>query len=92
MSLPLFPILRAAYADAVHRAVITGAKSTYQNIASLEGTPIGISRIGSGSQTMAFVMALQQGWATNKLQFKGMRVVFVAGPLKICRSEGYHQL
>jgi hypothetical protein len=29
--------------------------------------------MGSGSQTMAFVMALQQGWATDKLQFKGVR-------------------
>ena len=25
----------------------------------------------SGSQTMAYVMALQQGWPTNELQFKG---------------------
>jgi len=59
----------------VHRAVITGAKSEYQSIADLEGTPIGISRIGSGSQTMAYVMALQQGWATDALQFKGARVL-----------------
>jgi TRAP-type uncharacterized transport system substrate-binding protein len=53
------------------RAVITGANSEYQNIADLEGTPIGISRIGSGSQTMAYVMALQQGWATDALRFRG---------------------
>jgi hypothetical protein len=33
------------------RAVITGIESKYQNIAELEGTPIGISRVGSGSQT-----------------------------------------
>jgi len=51
-------------------AVITGAKSAYRSIADLEGTPIGVSRIGSGSQTMAYVMALQQGWATDALQFK----------------------
>lgn len=25
----------------------------------------------SGSQTMAYVMALQQGWPTDGLQFKG---------------------
>ncbi|KAI0303735.1 periplasmic binding protein-like II [Multifurca ochricompacta] len=53
-------------------AVITGVESKYQSIADLEGTPIGISRIGSGSQTMAYVMALQQGWATtdDKLEFR----------------------
>ncbi|KZT52791.1 hypothetical protein CALCODRAFT_475494 [Calocera cornea HHB12733] len=43
-------------------AVSTGAKSPYNSIADLKGTPVGISRIGSGSQTMACVMALQQGW------------------------------
>jgi ABC-type nitrate/sulfonate/bicarbonate transport system substrate-binding protein len=53
------------------RAVITGAKSKYQSLAELEGTPIGISRVGSGSQTMAYVMARQQGWATDTLRFKG---------------------
>ncbi len=53
------------------RAVITGIESKYQSMAELEGTPIGISRIGSGSQTMAYVMAQQQGWATDRLQFKG---------------------
>ncbi|KAI0264398.1 periplasmic binding protein-like II [Gloeopeniophorella convolvens] len=41
-------------------AVITGVKSQYQSISDLEGTTIGISRIGSGSQTMAYVTALQQ--------------------------------
>ncbi|KAF8486060.1 periplasmic binding protein-like II [Russula ochroleuca] len=51
-------------------AVITGAKSKYQSLAELEGTPIGISRVGSGSQTMAYVMARQQGWATDTLRFK----------------------
>ncbi|KAI0254945.1 periplasmic binding protein-like II [Lactifluus subvellereus] len=52
-------------------AVIVGAASKCQRIANLEeGTPIGISRVGSGSQTMAYVMALQQGWATDKLHFK----------------------
>jgi len=53
------------------RAVITGIESKYQNIAELEGTHIGISRVGSGSQTMAYVMAQQQGWATDALRFKG---------------------
>ncbi|KAF8589809.1 periplasmic binding protein-like II [Ramaria rubella] len=43
-------------------AVITGTKSKYQSIADLKGTTIGISRPGSGSQTMAAVMALQHKW------------------------------
>ncbi|EIN09709.1 hypothetical protein PUNSTDRAFT_143174 [Punctularia strigosozonata HHB-11173 SS5] len=51
-------------------AVITGTNSKYQSISHLEGTTIGISRLGSGSQTMAYVMALQQGWDTEKMQFK----------------------
>ncbi|TBU33329.1 periplasmic binding protein-like II [Dichomitus squalens] len=51
-------------------AVITGKNSEYNSIADLKGTTIGISRYGSGSQTMAYVMALQQGWPTNDLKFK----------------------
>ncbi|KAK0549539.1 hypothetical protein OC845_003077 [Tilletia horrida] len=46
-------------------AVITGTDpkaDKYQTIADLRGAPIGISRIGSGSQIMASVMAMQQGW------------------------------
>lgn len=44
-------------------AVITGTDakaSQYSSIDDLRGTRIGISRIGSGSQIMASVMALQQ--------------------------------
>ncbi|KAI0062267.1 hypothetical protein BV25DRAFT_1907639 [Artomyces pyxidatus] len=51
-------------------AVITGVNSKYQSIQDLEGTTFGISRYGSGSQTMAYVTALQQGWATDTLQFQ----------------------
>ncbi|THH12292.1 hypothetical protein EW146_g7754 [Bondarzewia mesenterica] len=51
-------------------AVITGKETKFNSIADLEGTSIGISRPGSGSQTMAYVMALQQGWNTDNLQFK----------------------
>jgi len=51
-------------------AVITGKASKFQQIADLQGTTLGISRFGSGSQTMAYVMALQQGWPTDQLQFK----------------------
>ncbi|KAK0469701.1 periplasmic binding protein-like II [Desarmillaria tabescens] len=51
-------------------AVITGTESKYNSIADLKDTTIGISRKGSGSQTMAYVMALQQGWPSENLQFK----------------------
>ncbi|TKY90653.1 hypothetical protein EX895_000651 [Sporisorium graminicola] len=49
-------------------AVITGTQSyasTYNSIDDLKRTKIGISRIGSGSQIMASVMALQHGWNTT---------------------------
>ncbi|KAJ7707582.1 periplasmic binding protein-like II [Mycena rosella] len=51
-------------------AVITGKDTDFKDISDLKGTPIGISRLGSGSQTMASVMALQQGWPTEDLKFK----------------------
>jgi len=43
-------------------AVITGYESKYKSIADLKGTTIGISRYGSGSWTMAAVMAMQHNW------------------------------
>lgn len=55
-----------------------GKDSEYHSIADLRGTTIGISRPGSGSQTMAAVMAMQQGWVDVKtgepeeLSFKGL--------------------
>ncbi|KAF8071884.1 hypothetical protein FPV67DRAFT_1560629 [Lyophyllum atratum] len=51
-------------------AVITGKDAKFEAIPNLENTTIGISRHGSGSQTMAYVMALQQGWSTDSLQFQ----------------------
>ncbi|KAI5122898.1 hypothetical protein M0805_007576 [Coniferiporia weirii] len=51
-------------------AVITGKESKYNSIQDLKGTTIGISRPGSGSQTMASVMALQQGWDPESIDFK----------------------
>ncbi|GAA5902387.1 substrate-binding domain-containing protein [Sporobolomyces salmoneus] len=44
-------------------AVIVGKDATkYQKLSDLKGEKIGISRIGSGSQVMASVMALNEGW------------------------------
>ncbi|KAF7336723.1 Periplasmic binding protein-like II [Mycena venus] len=51
-------------------AVITGKDTKFKEIGDLKGTTIGISRLGSGSQTMAYVMALQQEWPTDDLKFQ----------------------
>ncbi|KAK7690681.1 hypothetical protein QCA50_005780 [Cerrena zonata] len=51
-------------------AVITGKDTKFQSIPDLKDTTIGISRYGSGSQTMAYVMGLQQGWPTEDLKFQ----------------------
>ncbi len=46
------------------------ANSKYKTISDLENTKIAISRLGSGSQLMAYVNAKNQGWETNNLQFE----------------------
>ena len=46
------------------------ANSKYQKLSDLENTKIAISRLGSGSQLMAYVNAHNQGWKTNDLQFE----------------------
>ncbi|EJD49607.1 hypothetical protein AURDEDRAFT_112456 [Auricularia subglabra TFB-10046 SS5] len=53
-------------ASSLNWAVIAGKDSKYNSISDLRGTTIGISRPGSGSQTMASVMAMQQGWVVPK--------------------------
>ena len=46
------------------------ANSNYQTISDIENTKIAISRLGSGSQLMAYVNANNQGWNTDTLQFE----------------------
>lgn len=46
------------------------AKSKYKTISDLENTKAAISRLGSGSQLMAYVNAKNQGWETDNLQFE----------------------
>ena len=46
------------------------AKSNYKTLANLENTKVAISRLGSGSQLMAYVNADTQGWKTDNLQFE----------------------
>jgi ABC-type nitrate/sulfonate/bicarbonate transport system substrate-binding protein len=45
-------------------------KSKYKSLADLENTKAAISRLGSGSQLMAYVNARNQGWNTDNLQFE----------------------
>ena len=47
-----------------------GAQSNHQLLTDLENTKAAISRLGSGSQLMAYVNAKNQGWNTNELQFE----------------------
>lgn len=50
--------------------VHVGANSSFKTIADLQNTKAAISRLGSGSQLMAYVNANNQGWETNNLQFE----------------------
>lgn len=46
------------------------AKSNYKTLADVENTKVAISRLGSGSQLMAYVNANNQNWKTDNLQFE----------------------
>ena len=43
-------------------AISVGADSKYKSVDDLRGTTFAISRYGSGSHLMAFVLAMQRGW------------------------------
>ena len=46
------------------------AGSNYQSIEDLAGKKVAISRVGSGSQLMAYVNAQNQAWDPSKLEFE----------------------
>lgn len=46
------------------------AESNYHDLSDLENKKVAISRIGSGSQLMAYVNAKNQNWDTRKLEFE----------------------
>jgi len=46
------------------------AKSNFHTIKDLENKKVAISRLGSGSQLMAYVNANKQGWNTDNLEFE----------------------
>ena len=47
-----------------------GANSKHQHLEDLKNTKVAISRLGSGSQLMAYVNANNQGWKNDDLQFE----------------------
>jgi ABC-type nitrate/sulfonate/bicarbonate transport system substrate-binding protein len=46
------------------------ANSKFKTLSDLENKKVAISRLGSGSQLMAYVNANNQGWKTENLQFE----------------------
>lgn len=66
-----------------------------QTLHDLEGKRIAISRVGSGSHLMAFVMAKQQGWDWQKLDFvsvqnlQGARQAFAEGQADVFLWEKF---
>jgi ABC-type nitrate/sulfonate/bicarbonate transport system substrate-binding protein len=46
------------------------ANSNYKTLLDLENKKVAISRLGSGSQLMAYINAKNQGWNTENLQFE----------------------
>lgn len=66
------------------------ANSNYKTVADLENTKVAISRLGSGSQLMAYVNAdnqsrLHSGWKTNTLQFEIVNTI--DGAVKALTNE-----
>lgn len=51
------------------------AKSDYQTLKDLKNKKAAISRIGSGSQLMAYVNANEQGWKTDDLEFEVVNTI-----------------
>jgi len=49
-------------------AISTGARRNIHSIADIKGGKIGISRIGSGSYVMGFVLADEQGWLSSSVK------------------------
>jgi len=60
-------------------AIVSGADSPYSSLSDLSAGPVGVSRLGSGSHLMAYLLAEREGWDTKKLDFnvltdfKGLR-------------------
>lgn len=51
-------------------AISTGKNSAYHSVEDLRRQPIGVSRMGSGSHIMSYVLAMQRGWDLDELKFE----------------------
>jgi hypothetical protein len=73
LCMPLSPIptnllefgIRLSLQRGIGWAVSTGAKRSISSVDDLKNTKIGVSRIGSGSYVMGFVLADKQGWLSS---------------------------
>ncbi len=50
-------------------AIVTGVDAPYSSLADLSAGPVGVSRMGSGSHLMAYLLAEREGWDTAHLEF-----------------------
>lgn len=66
-----------------------GANSSFKTVADLENTKVAISRLGSGSQLMAYVNANNQGWKTDSLQFEIINTIDGAVEALIAGTADY---
>jgi ABC-type nitrate/sulfonate/bicarbonate transport system substrate-binding protein len=64
------------------------AKSDFQTIKDLKNKKVAISRLGSGSQLMAYVNAHEQGWETDNLQFEIINTI--DGAVEALTNETAH--
>lgn len=72
-------------------AISTGAqRPEISSVASLKDSAVGVSRIGSGSYVMSYVLADQQGWLTSpeKSPYKGFKVLQTFDKLRAAVNDG----
>ena len=63
-------IVQSYIASSLIWGIHVDAGSNYQSIEDLAGKKVAISRVGSGSQLMAYVNAQNQAWDPSKLEFE----------------------
>ena len=63
-------IVQSYIASSLIWGIHVDAGSDYQSIEDLAGKKVAISRVGSGSQLMAYVNAQNQGWDPSSLEFE----------------------
>lgn len=63
-------ILQTFVQSPLQWGIHVNAKSSYQNIEDLKGTTAAISRLGSGSELMAYVNASNNNWNFDTLKFE----------------------